>query len=66
MCRNDAKCPGQTINNGTGFTDAQRNAIWDSRYDYLNKIVKFKYQAIGTVDKPRIPVFLGIRDPKDL
>lgn len=55
-----------TFNIGTGFTDAERNEIWDVRYDYLNRIVKFRYQQIGTKDRPRIPSFLGWRHPEDL
>jgi DNA ligase-1 len=66
VCRNDSLWPGQTFRIGTGFDDLLRHRIWEHRYEYLTHIVKFKYQAIGTVDKPRIPVFLGFRDPLDL
>ena len=46
---------------GTGFTAKQRQEIWDDRFNWLNKIVKFKHQAHGRVNKPRLPVFLGER-----
>ena len=49
---------------GSGFTAAQRKAIWDTRP--IGSIVKYKYQARGVKDKPRFPVFLGFRDPIDL
>ena len=66
ICRNDALWPGQTFNVGTGFTDQQRYVWWEAREFLRGKAVKFKYQAIGTVDKPRIPVFLGWRDGRDV
>lgn len=50
----------------SGFTDAQRKEIWDNQNEYLGKIIKFKYQEHGTVDKPRIPVFIGFRSKDDL
>lgn len=49
---------------GTGFTDAQRQEIWDNRDDWLGTTVKFSYLPIGVKDKPRFPVYLGPR--KDL
>jgi DNA ligase-1 len=55
----------ETFNIGTGFTDAQRSAVWESRESLIGRTVKFKYQAIGTKDAPRIPVFLGWRDQRD-
>lgn len=50
---------------GTGFNDALRKIIWDDRKEYEGKLVKFKYFATGVVDKPRFPVFLGIRHHLD-
>lgn len=72
IVKNDKLWPGKTFNIGTGFTDAQRAEIWRHHTDWgspsclLNCVVKFKYQAIGTKDVPRIPVFLGFRDARDL
>ena len=54
-----------TFNIGTGFTDAQRALVWATRDLLMGRTVKFKYQAIGTKDLPRIPVFLGWRDARD-
>lgn len=55
-----------TFNLGTGFDDATRAHIWANRPAHLGKIAKFRYQRIGSADKPRIPVFHGFRDPRDL
>lgn len=51
---------------GTGMDDALRQEIWDHKRKYLGKIVKYKYQEAGMKDKPRFPVFLGFRDPRDM
>ena len=50
----------------TGFTDAQRREVWANQERYLGKLAHFKYQKHGTKDKPRIPTWLGWRNPEDL
>jgi DNA ligase 1 len=54
------------IGTGRGLTDALRKSIWNNRSKYKGRLVKFRYQAIGTKDRPRGPVFLGFRDKRDL
>lgn len=44
------------FNIGTGFTAADRAAEWP-----LGTIVKYKSFPVGVKDKPRHPVFLGVR-----
>lgn len=51
---------------GTGFNDQQRQEIWDNKDKYDGKLVKFKYFAVGVVDKPRFPVYIGIRHEDDM
>ena len=51
---------------GTGFNDAQRQEIWDNKDKYDGNLVKFKYFAVGVVDKPRHPVYIGIRHKEDI
>lgn len=51
---------------GTGFTAGQRQTIWNDRGNWLGKIVKYKYLAVGVKDRPRHPVFLGLRHEEDL
>jgi DNA ligase-1 len=57
---------GVEFNIGTGLTDEVSQEIWDNRQTYLGKIVKYKYFEVGVVDKPRHPVYLGIREEIDL
>jgi len=47
---------------GTGFTEEERLFIWSNRSKLLRKSVKYKSFAVGAMDKPRHPVFLGFRD----
>lgn len=51
---------------GTGFTSQQRYQFWSEGISLVSRIVKFKHQAFGRVEKPRIPVFLGFRAKEDL
>lgn len=49
---------------GTGFDDATRAQLWKDRP--IGELVKYKFFAVGDYDKPRFPVFLGMRDKGDL
>lgn len=51
---------------GTGFDDSLRQKIWDDQQDYLGKVVKYKYQPSGVKEKPRFPVYLGIRAEEEI
>lgn len=58
---------GVTFYIGTGFDAAMRAEIWANRAAYLDRIVTYKHFAqVGVVDKPRMPVFKGFRDARDL
>lgn len=54
------------FNIGTGFDAATRSALWTNQKALIGKQVKFKYQAVGVLEAPRFPVFLGFRDKGDL
>jgi len=51
---------------GTGLTALQRGVFWARQDDYLGKTVKYKFFPVGVKDKPRHPVFLGLRHPEDM
>lgn len=51
---------------GTGFTDEQRQEIWDNRDKYLGKLASVRYMSVGLKDKPRVPSFVGWRDKDDM
>lgn len=46
---------------GTGFTQEDRDVIWENRGKLLGFFAKFKYFRVGMKDAPRHPVFLGWR-----
>lgn len=51
---------------GSGLNQTQRKEIWENKPQYIGKIVKYKYQAIGVKDAPRIPIFVGFRSKEDM
>lgn len=51
---------------GGGFDFALRDQIWQNQSEYLNQIIKYKYLPVGTIDRPRHPIFLGFRDASDI
>lgn len=51
---------------GTGFTESQRQVLWDKGGSLIGKVVKYKFQPTGVKEKPRFPVFLGFRDGVDM
>jgi DNA ligase-1 len=48
---------------GTGLDDMTRAAFWEK--PPVGQIIKYKFQPTGVKDKPRFPVFLGLRDRRD-
>lgn len=52
---------------GTGFTEKDRAVFWASRESAVaNLVVKYKYFPIGVKDKPRHPVYIGLRSAIDM
>lgn len=50
---------------GTGFTQVDREKLWQDIDKLIGQTVKFKYQPSGELNKPRFPVFLGFRPEED-
>jgi DNA ligase-1 len=46
---------------GSGFDTTLRDQIWRDKDSLYGKAVTFKYQQIGTEEKPRFPIFKGFR-----
>lgn len=49
------------FNIGSGFDNLDRKNIWINQSEFLSQIVTYKYQRIGSKDKPRQPIFKGLR-----
>ena len=54
------------IGTGIGLTEKYRQELWAIKNKLAGKVIKFRYQKIGTKDAPRQPIFLGFRNTKDL
>jgi DNA ligase-1 len=58
---------GDTFSCGSGMTDAIREDLWERRETLLGQLAKVKYFDVGTGYKtPRFPIFLGLRDERDI
>lgn len=51
---------------GTGFTDAERDRLWEEQDSLFGRIVKYRYFPTGSKERPRFPTFVGFRDRRDL
>lgn len=51
---------------GSGLNDMSRAELWDNRDNLKGKLVKFKYYGLTNKGKPRLPIYLGLRDEFDL
>ena len=48
--------------NLAGKLSEEEEYIWDHQAEYRGKPITFKYKTYGMKDKPRQPIFLGIRE----
>lgn len=48
------------------LTHAERKEIWDNQNKFLGDIATYKYQAIGSKEKPRILTFQHFRNQADM
>jgi DNA ligase-1 len=51
---------------GTGFVQSARIDLWGMKDDLIGKTIKYKYFPTGSKERPRFPVFIGFRDPRDM
>jgi DNA ligase-1 len=49
-----------------GKDNAFRQYVWDHQKQFLGKIVVYKFQRYGSIDKPRTPRIKGFRDEYDM
>jgi DNA ligase-1 len=66
ICRSPKFMETFSVGMGVGLTHALRQEVWDNQESYLGRWIKYKYQEIGVVDRPRQPKFMGFRDPDDM
>ena len=57
---------GLTFEVGTGYTQEMRAWLWQNREQLIGKHAKVKYFEPGSKDRPRHPVYLGLRQKEDM
>lgn len=55
-----------SIGMGPGLDDNLRAHIWKYPERYIGQVLKYKYQAVGCVERPRQPKWMGIRGKADM
>lgn len=48
---------GVEVDIGTGLSAEERQHVWDNQGEYLGRVLRYKYQECGRVDRPRFPKF---------
>ena len=51
---------------GKGLTKELRASLWSERNTLVGRTMKYKYFPTGSKDRPRFPIWLGWRDPRDM
>lgn len=51
---------------GSGYDDKERAKYWGIRDKMIGKTMTFEHRPYGDYDAPRFPVFIGIRDKRDM
>lgn len=51
---------------GSGFDAATRQYLWNNRFYLEGQFVKYKFFPCGVKEAPRFPIFMGLRDSRDL
>ena len=54
------------IGTGKGLTKDLRQNIWDDQASYMGRTIVYKFQRVGVKDAPRLPIYKGFRDPRDI
>lgn len=59
---------GRPVDVGSGFSDAERAALWQmhQRGELVGKVIKYQFFPTGSKDRPRFPTFKGFRDEGDI
>ena len=53
---------GIGVSVGGGFTDEQRDQLWEQRDTLPDRVITIKFQELTRYGVPRFPIFVGFRD----
>ena len=54
------------VGTGEGLTESLRASLWEQRDSLPGRIIRYRYQKVGTQVAPRLPIWTGFRDEIDL
>lgn len=54
-----------TFNVGSGFSHAFAQYVWNNKHLFLGKTLTYKHKKHGALDRPRHPIFIGMRPEMD-
>lgn len=54
------------FNIGTGFTQEERDTFWQRGQGFSGTLVRYRYFPTGSNERPRFPVFAGVRHALDM
>ena len=54
------------IGTGEGLTESLRARLWEERDSLPGRIIRYRYQKVGTQVAPRLPIWTGFRDEIDM
>ena len=57
---------GITFNSGSGFTEQQRNALWETKDELIGKYAKIQFFGYSKDSVPLLPVFKDFRSEIDM
>lgn len=57
---------GADFSIGSGFTEDERFAFWRAGESLIGSLVRYRHFPVGAKDKPRFPVFSGLRNSEDM
>lgn len=66
VCRSAKFAQTFSVGMGVGLTFELRDKVWANQEAYLGRVLKYKYQEVGVLDRPRQPKFMGFRALEDL
>jgi DNA ligase-1 len=58
--------PSFNVGNGPGLTLDRRKEFWENKEKYRHWFCKYKFQKVGSKNRPRLPKFIAVRSPDDM
>jgi DNA ligase-1 len=57
---------GVIVKVGSGFSDEEREQVWDDQYNFLGRMIEVRYQEVTPDGSLRFPTFVCFRTDRDI